>query len=157
MTTKKRETIFVNSYLPTKPTFFNENDRGDLDTTLRTDAYNRMVNDPDDFFTKAQITNFDLIHNRCRGDELSFSKRYYETILKTESEKSFLLNSHKEEFISSAIRSDRNDVHLEKDLLFENIKRTSLKEDLLSRNIFLSAMDKRRQKKYTDDFKILKF
>ena len=116
-----------------------------------------MVNDPDDFFTKAQITNFDLIHNRCRGDELSFSKRYYETILKKESEKSFLLNSHKEEFISSAIRSDRNDVHLEKDLLFENIKRTSLKEDLLSRNIFLSAMDKRRQKKYTDDFKILKF
>ena len=157
MTTKKRETIFVNSYLPTKPTFFNENDRGDLDTILRTDAYNRMVNDPDNFFTKAQITNFDLIHNCCRGDELSFSKRYYETILKKESEKSFLLNSHKEEFISSAIRSDRNDVHLEKDLLFENIKRTSLKEDLLSRNIFLSAMDKRRQKKYTDDFKILKF
>ena len=91
MTTKKRETIFVNSYLPIKPIFFDENDRGDLDTTLRTDAYNRMVNDPDDFFTKAQITNFDLIHNRCRGDELSFSKRYYKTILKKESEKVFYL------------------------------------------------------------------
>ena len=107
MTTKKRETIFVNSYLPTKPTFFNENDRGDLDTTLRTDAYNRMVNDPDDFFTKAQITNFDLIHNRCRGDALSFSKRYYETILKKESEKSFLLNSHKDTFFSYKIRPKR--------------------------------------------------
>ena len=84
------------------------------------------------------------------------SKKHYETIYKKDSNESFLCDSHEETFISSAIKSDRSDVFIEKTLLFENIKRTSLKEKFAKKNIFLSSMDKQK-KKYTDDFKILKF
>ena len=137
MTTMKTETILVNNYLPVKPTFFNEkDDRGNLDTTLKAATYDKILNDVDGYFLNVKITNFDLIHNQCRGDKLEFNKKHYETIYKKDSNKSFLYDSHEKDFISSAIRSDRSDVFLEKDLLFENIKRTTLKEENLHRKIF---------------------
>ena len=134
-TTTKTENILVNNYLPVKPTFFDKNDRGNLDTTLTTAAYDKILSDVDDYFSNVKITNFDLIHNQCRGDKLEFNKKHYETIYKNDSNKSFLCDSHEKNFISSAIRSDRSDVFLEKNLLFENIKRT-LKKNLCRKTFF---------------------
>ena len=150
--TEKRLT---NNYLPDKPKFFSINDKGNLHTTLQLSEYNRILSDTDKYFSNVLITNFDLIHNKCRGDELSKTKKFYETIYKKDCDESFLSNVDKHKFIESAFRSDRNDVHFEKELLFENIKRISLKKKLAEKNIFLSSMD--RRKKYTDDFNILKF
>ena len=156
MMTRVTETILTNNYLPVKPTFLTEDDRGNLDMTLKISNYNKILNNVDGYFLNVKIINFDLIHNQCRGDKLEMSKKHYETIYKKDSNESFLCDSHEETFISSAIKSDRSDVFIEKTLLFENIKRTSLKEKFAKKNIFLSSMDKQK-KKYTDDFKILKF
>ena len=43
--------------------------------------FNEIIQNPDQHFEKTFITNFDLIHHQCRGDELSHSREYYETLL----------------------------------------------------------------------------
>lgn len=43
-------------------------------------TYNEILSDPEYHFENSYMINFDLIHNECRGDKLSFSKKYYQTI-----------------------------------------------------------------------------
>ena len=69
----------------------------------------RIHLDPENYFERAKITNFDLINKQCRGDELKHDRTYYETlfqqkILKIENP---LLRQN---FISAAKRSERSDV-----------------------------------------------
>ena len=52
----------------------------DLDETLKQMTYNEILSDPEYHFENSYVINFDLIHNECRGDKLSFSKKYYQTI-----------------------------------------------------------------------------
>ena len=71
----------VHNYVLIKPkTTPNMIYNNDLDSTLKQMTYNEIINNPDYYFENSDITNFDLIHNECRGDELPFSKKYYETI-----------------------------------------------------------------------------
>ena len=35
--------------------------------------YKRMISNPDDYFSKKQVVNFDIIHHECRGDPLQQS------------------------------------------------------------------------------------
>ena len=60
--------------MPTKPKFYNENGKGDLDSQLRQMTFNEINSDLDNFFEKVHITNFDLIHSKCRGDELKLDR-----------------------------------------------------------------------------------
>ena len=70
----------MNNYVPTKPKFYNENGKGDLDSQLQQMTFNEIIFDPNNFFEKVHITYFDLIHNECRGDELKHDRQYYETL-----------------------------------------------------------------------------
>ena len=60
--------------MPTKPKFYNENGKDDLDSQLQQMTFNEFNSDLDNFFEKVHITNFDLIHSKCRGDELKLDR-----------------------------------------------------------------------------------
>ena len=72
----------VQNYVPTNPNKTTTKNRtfNDLDLTLKQMTFNEIVNDPDYHFENSFVTNFDLIHHQCRGDELSYSKKHYESI-----------------------------------------------------------------------------
>ena len=127
----------VNSYVPTKVT---ETDK-DLDLKLKEMKYNDIVKDCDFHFENCYITNFDLIHHECRGDKLQFSRKFYETIF-YDSVKKNLDEINQEKFLSSAIKSERSNVNIEKKLIIEHFKRESLERNLEKKGIFLSAMRK---------------
>ena len=60
--------------MPTKPKCYNENGKDDLDSQLQQMTFNEINSDLDNFFEKVHITNFDLIHSKCRGDELKLDR-----------------------------------------------------------------------------------
>ena len=72
----------TNSYIPTKPKMLNEHDKFDLDARLQQMNFNEIIQNPDNYFENAFITNFDWIHNQCRGDELTHNRKIYKTLLK---------------------------------------------------------------------------
>ena len=98
-TTKKYP---VNSYVPTKVTETNK----DLHLKLNEMTYNDIVKDFDYHFKNCYITNFDLINNECRGDELNFSRKFYETVFYCDVKKK-LGETNQKKIISSAIKSER--------------------------------------------------
>ena len=67
------------------------------------------------------------------------------------------MKKKQEEFIASAIKSEREDVNFEKKLLIEHFKRLSFEENLEKEGIFLSAMRKRFYSKKTENCKSIKF
>ena len=142
----------VNSYVPTKVT---ETDK-DLDLKLKEMKYNNIVKDFDFHFENCYMTNFDLIHHECRGDKLQFSRKFYETIF-YDSVKKNLDEINQERFLSSAIKSERSNVNIEKKLIIEHFKRESLERNLEKKGIFLSAMRKKFYCKKTDECKSIKF
>ena len=71
----------VQNYVPINPTK-KLNIKDDLDFTLKKMTFKKIVDDPDYHFQNCYVTNFDLIHHECRGDELSHSREHYETIFK---------------------------------------------------------------------------
>ena len=142
----------VNSYVPTKVT---ETDK-DLDLKLKEMKYNDIVKDCDFHFENCYITNFDLIHHECRGDKLQFNRKFYETIF-YDSVKKNLDEINQEKFLSSAIKSERSNVNIEKKLIIEHFKRESLERNLEKKGIFLSAVRKKIYCKKTDECKSIKF
>ena len=55
--------ILRNSYVPARPKFYNKHDKGNLDTRLQQNTYNKIIFNTDEYFEKTTITNFDLIHH----------------------------------------------------------------------------------------------
>ena len=92
----------------------NEHDKFDLDARLQQMTFNEIIQNPDNYFDNAFITNFDLIHNQCRGDELKHDRKYYETLFKEKL--NFEINdiNQRDCFVSAAINSERKDVYTEK-------------------------------------------
>ena len=127
----------------------------DLDTTLRKMTFEKIVDDPDYHFQNSYITNFDLIHHECRGDDLSYSKKHYETITKKSINNEIENDNIKYRFISSAIKSERKDVAFEKEIINEHF---DIEKKLEKKGVFLSSMKKRvHLNKKTDDCKSLMF
>ena len=147
--------ILTNSYVPTRPKFYNEHGKGDLHTWLQQETYNQIISNSYKYFEKATITNFDLIHHQCRGDKLTHDRKYYETLFKKKVDLEFNNQLHKDIFFSPAQRCERKDVYFEKDLQKDHFNRTFVKEQLKKKGIFLSSMEKR--KKCTDECKSLSF
>ena len=108
----------------------------DLDSTLKQMTYNKIINDPDYHFENSHITNFDLIHNDCRGDELSFSKKLYETISYRRLNDEITNKNEKDCFISSGLKSERKDVHFEKKIFKEHFNREKIEENLQKKRCF---------------------
>ena len=69
-------------------------------------TFNRILSDVGYHFENCYVTNFDLINHECRGDELNFSRKHYETISKENLDKNILSKKSRQEFISSAIKSE---------------------------------------------------
>ena len=98
-----------NSYIPTRPKLLNEHDKVDLDARLQQMTFNEIIQNPDNYFENVFITNFDLIHNQCRGD-----RKYYETLFKEKL--NFEINdiNQRDCFVSAGINLERKDVYIEK-------------------------------------------
>ena len=130
----------------------------DLDLTLKQMTFNEIVNDPDYHFDNCFITNFDLIHHQCRGDELSYSKKHYETISNKKIKEEIVSDDVRNRFVSSAIRSERKDVTIEKQVFKEHFNREIVEENLQKKGVFLSSMKKKANfKRKADDCKSLLF
>ena len=69
-----------------------------------------MIENADEHFQKAKIINFDIIHHECRGDELKYSKNFYQKI-ENKDFKNYD-NNVMEEVLTSAIKSERKDICL---------------------------------------------
>ena len=141
----------VNSYVPTKVTKIH-----DLHSRLQKMTYDEITEDFDYHFKNCYVTNFDLIHHECRGDKLNFSRKFYETIFYNKMKEN-LNEKNQEKFLSSAIKSEREDVNFEKILMIEHFKKVSFERNLEKKGIFLSAMRKKFYFKKTDDCKSIKF
>ena len=125
-------TFPVNNYIPRRV-----DKVYDLDTRLNKHKYDEILDNLDVYFSNCFITNFDLINHECRGNELEYSRQFYETIFYDELKKN-LDNKDRSNFCASAIRSQKKDLHFERKVLKEHFK-----NDLESRGIFLSSMRKR--------------
>ena len=58
--------------------------------------YERFEENRDENFKNVEITNFDTINHRCRGDPLQNSKKYYKTITKKKKKRDCKHYSNKE-------------------------------------------------------------
>ena len=93
----------------------------DLDTALKKMAFEKIIQDPDYHFKNCYIINFDLIHHECRGEELSNTRKHYETIFKKNINEEIAANDLRYRFISSGIKSERKDVFLKKKFLVNTL------------------------------------
>ena len=74
------------------------------------------------------------------GDPLSYSKKFYQTIAMSDLKQIDFPNSYA--FVAAAIRSQRDDVYFEKEVLKKHFK-DDIELKLLRKSIFLSSMKKR--------------
>ena len=144
----------TNSYIPIRPKKLNERDKFDLDARLQQMTFNEIIQNPDNHFENAFITNFDLIHNQCRGNELTHDRTFYETLFKAKLNSEINDINQKDRFVLAVINSERKDVYVEKQICKEQFSRKLFREKLNKNGVFLSNM---RRKKCTDDCKSLSF
>ena len=148
----------VQNYVPINPTNVAKTREFDLDLTLQQSKFNKIVNEPDYHFENCYITNFDLIHHRCRGDELSYSRKHYETISTKKINEEIVSDDIRNRFLSSAIRSEQKDVNIKKEIFKKHFNQEKNEENLKKKCIFLSSMKKKvHLKRKTDDCKSLLF
>ena len=121
----------MTTYVPAKPKMENFYD---LHNRLKKMDFDEIVNDPTTHFKNVYITNFDLTHNSARGDPLSYSKKFYQTITMFDLNKIDFPNS--DAFVAAAIRSQRNDVYFEKKVLERHFKRDDIELKLIRKGIF---------------------
>ena len=143
-----------NSYTPIKPKLLNKHDKFDLDARLQQMTFDEIIQNPDNYFENVFITNSDLMHSQCRGDELKHNREYYETLFKEKLNSEIKEIDQKNRFVSAAINSERKDVYIEKQIYEDHYSRKLLREKLNKNGVFLSNM---RRKKCTDDCKSLPF
>ena len=127
----------MTSYVPAKPKL---DVCYDLHNKLKKMDFDEIINDPTTHFKNVYVTNFDLIHHSARGDPLSYSKKFYQTIAMSDLKQIDFPNSYA--FVAAAIRSQRDDVYFEKEVLKKHFK-DDIELKLLRKGIFLSSMKKR--------------
>ena len=76
-------------------------------------------------FSNAKIVNFDIIYRECRGDGLKNPKSYWETIKKQDFKN--YEDDVQNQAMSSVIKSERDDVRLERHLLKSHRNRSDFK------------------------------
>ena len=86
------------------------------------------------------FTNFELIHQQCRGDKPLHDRKYYESLFKKKVEHELNNQLHCDVFLSSAQICKRKDVCFEKGLQKDHFSQSFAKEELKKKGIFLSSM-----------------
>ena len=113
--------LLTNSDIPTRPKKYNQQqDRFYLEDRLNQMKFDEIIKNSDSYFENVKLSNFNLIHHECRGGELSFSKKHYQTLYKEKLNSEFIDSKQKSSFISSAIKCHRDDVIVEKRIIDEN-------------------------------------
>ena len=108
------------SYVPTKPKstkFY------DLHGRLQEMTFEEIVNNPKEHFDNVYIKNFDLIHHQSRGNVLNYSEKFYKTISISQLKQIDYPKSY--QFVAAAIKSERDDVYLEKNVIKNILKKIS--------------------------------
>ena len=122
------------NYVPTKVELRTAYDT--LDDTLNRMTFNEIINNTDYHFENSYITNFDLIYHNCRGDPLKHTKIYYETISYEKLNKEIISKEDRASFISSAIKSERKDVFIDKKIFKEHFNREEIEKNLQKKTCF---------------------
>ena len=136
-----KRTFCVNNYIPDYPIHKNY-----LHDILLRHEYERINEDKKKYFSEAKIINFDIINHKCLGTPLKNSIEYYETISKKNLQRA--KEKDREDFVSEAIRSKREDLFIDKDVLNEHFKLTPELIDFKEKNKALfSSMHGRKKKK----------
>ena len=143
--------ILRNTYIPrkTKKAKYDWYEH-DLITYCDDLKYEEFGSDTDGCFKNAQVINVDVIHHVCRDKPLGNPEKYYKMIRSKE------FNNYKQHVqskaVSSAIKSERDDIHFENSVLKDHFQeKTMVGNALLSNGFFL------KKKKNTTDFTKLKF
>ena len=92
-----------------------------------------------------KILNFDIINHESRGDLLTNNIEYYQQIKQEDFEN--IPENDEYNFISSAIKSKRNDIYIQKKVMKKHFIDEKSKQNLKNQNIFLSSMEKCPYKK----------
>ena len=132
--------ILVDNYIPYYPT-----QKSCLHGTLLIEKYKRIRQDLQDYFVNVELINFDIIHNQCRGDVLKHDLKYYQQIHQHHFEN--IPKQDEYNFISSAIKSKREDIFIQKDVMKEHFVNGKVKDKFKNNNIFLSSMQKKAHEK----------
>ena len=139
--------ILVDQYIPYYPS-----KKTCLHDTLLIGEYERILKDLPNYFSNVQIVNFDIIHHECRGDPLKHEIKYYQQILE-ENFNNIPRENDRYEFISSAIKSRREDIYIEKHVMKKHFVDEDIKKKLRKKKKFLSSLEKKsEQKKYRDSW-----
>ena len=138
------ETICVNNYIPYYPVH-----RGSLHETLLRNKYEKINKNKEEYFKSAKLVNFDIINNECKQETLENSVEYYQTIKKEDLK--YAKENDREEFIRAAIKSERNDVNVARDVVVEHFKKTTDLVKFKQKNkVLLSSMHGKKKKKEHD-------
>ena len=108
----ENKTICVNNYIPFYPV-----KKDILHDTLLRNEYEKINKNKKEYFEHAKIVNFNMIHNECRGTPLQNSIKYYQTIHQDNLESA--KEEDREEFISEAIKSKRDDLFIKKEVIIQ--------------------------------------
>ena len=136
----ENKTICVNSYIPYYP--LNKNT---LHDTLLQNKYEKINKNKKEYFKNVELVNFDIIHNNCRKTPLQNSVKFYQTIDKEKLQ--YAQEEDQEDFISEAIRSRRDDLYIEKEIIIQHFKQTPELIRFKQKNkILLSSMYGRKKK-----------
>ena len=147
----------VQNFVPVNPMkkLDSSNFGHNLNTTLNNMALEKIMDDPDYHFKNCFISNFDIIHLECRGDKLVYTREHYQTIYNKKINEEITTDDLRYHFISSAIKSEREDVILQKEVFKEHFNRNKLEEELEKKGVFLSSMKKRvslKNRKYSNSW-----
>ena len=135
------EKILINNYIPHYPKY-----EDDLHEILLRHKYERINKNKKEYFRKAEIINFDIINHRCRGDPLKNSIKYYQTIHQDDLE--LAKEEDKDDFISESIKSKKEDLYIEKDIINKHFQLSQDAINFKANNMHLfSSMHGRKKKK----------
>ena len=100
-------------------------------------------------FFQSKLVNFDIINHECRQDPLENTVKYYQTI--KEDDLKYAKENDQEQFIAAAIKSKRNDVNVDRDVVAKHFKKTTDLVKFKQKNkILLSSMHGKNKKKEYD-------
>ena len=139
----------VNNYVPTYPS-----NKYYLHDTLLRNKYEKIMENKKEYLSQANIINFDIINHRCRNDPQQHSTHHYETIYKD------LLRAKEEEredIIGEAIKSRRENLHVNKDIVNEHFKLTVelIKFKKKNRTLFSSMHGNAQKRKKITEYNII--
>ena len=115
--------IIVNNYIPYYP-----KKKDCLHDTLLIGKYNQIYKNLPEYFDNVQLINFDLINHELKGTPLTNSVEYYQQIRQQHFQN--ISNGHRYHFVSSAIKANREDINIEKNLVKNHFVSAETKQKL---------------------------